>query len=63
MTKLQTHFAEKFKDQFISWPRQRESGPDFIVNIWVSNIHEWWLSGQINLKDYQSLLRVDIFNA
>ena len=62
MTKLQQRFVTKFTNQFIDWPKQKEDMPAHVVNTWVSNIHEWWLHGSINLKDYSALLRVDILN-
>lgn len=60
MTKLQQRFVERFTDQFIDWPKQKEDTPVHVINCWVSNIHEWWLHGSISLKDYSALLRVDI---
>lgn len=63
MTKFQKQFVEKFTDRFIDWNSQKEIGLDAIVSMWVSYIHDQWHLGQITLKEYQSLLRVDIFNA
>lgn len=60
MTKLQQQTLQQFKDRNDDWSFIKESDPYFVVNQWVSHVHEAWLFGAINLKDYISLLRVDI---
>lgn len=52
---------DQFKSQFPDWANKKES-ENYVVGMWVSNIHEWWLQGIITLKDYMALLKVDILN-
>lgn len=52
-----------FKGQFISFERQKESSPSYVLNAYIAYLFDKWNAGLITLKEYQSLIRVDIMNA
>ena len=58
-TKKQAMIVQ-FKDTYISFERQKETLPNHVLYSWVGWIHGKWDMGLITLKEYKSLLNINI---